>query len=217
MAMKEKYLLNRQTLLRAVKWVWLALLVGLGIFGIKQQPPPRMATIPPGLHAALTSWAMDNGGAYPNEPGDANASFRLLFRAGLLGSEEGFGTPGDGWCGAGKPDGDIGTAPDFAKALEPGELSIIYVAGLDQASDSQSILLIAGIRPDHAGITAADAASSEDAGPLQLALLALNGSAKVWDPYEHDPNRRGAGGNWLAWLANDFGIDARNFRLPARK
>ncbi len=215
--MKHKYLLNRQTLLRAVKWVWLALLPVIGGCGTEQKSPPRRAAIPPGLHAALSAWAMDNGGAYPNEPGDANANFRLLFKAGLLVSEEGFGTPGDGWCGAGKPDGDVGTAPDFAKALEPGELSIIYVAGLDASSNSQSIFLIAGIGPGHAGITASGLPSPAEALPERVALVALNGSAKVWDPYKRDQTRRWAGGNWLAWLAEDFGMDPRNFRLPARK
>jgi hypothetical protein len=169
------------------------------------------------LHAALSSWATAHDGDFPNEPGDANANFRLLFKAGLLTNEEGFGSPGDGWCVAGKPDGEIGKAPDFAMALEPGELSIIYVAGQDQSSNSQSILLIAGIAPGHAGITASGPPYPADALPERVALVAVNGSAKVWSPDALDPTRRGAGGNWLAWLAKDFGIDPRNFRLPARK
>lgn len=215
MPMKFQLFPQNQTLPLALWWVCPAFLLVAG--GCTGKPPPSQskAAIPRELPAALSAWAQKNGGAFPNEPGDANANFRLLFKAGLLTSEDGFGTPGDGWCGEGNPDGDLGSAPDFAKALEPGELSIIYVAGLDGSSNSQSILLIAGIGPVHAGITPSDTTSPAVDAPERVALVAVNGSAKVWSPHERDKTRRRAGGNWLAWLVEDFGIDPRNLRFPA--
>jgi hypothetical protein len=89
-----------------------------------------------GIFTALLAWAADHDQAFPDLPDHANINFRELFKSGLVTSEDMFAVPGDGWCLPGKPDHDTGTAPDFAKALEPGEQSTGYVAGLETASNS---------------------------------------------------------------------------------
>ncbi len=89
-----------------------------------------------GIFTALSAWAADHDQAFPDLPDNANSNFRELFKSGLVTSEDMFAVPGDGWCLPGKPDQDTGTAPDFAKALEPGEQSTGYVAGLETASNS---------------------------------------------------------------------------------
>jgi len=89
-----------------------------------------------GIFTALLAWAADHDQAFPDLPDNANINFRELFKSGLVTSEDMFAVPGDGWCLPGKPDHDTGTAPDFAKALEPGEQSTGYVAGLETASNS---------------------------------------------------------------------------------
>lgn len=89
-----------------------------------------------GIFTALSAWAADHDQAFPDLPDHANINFRELFKSGLVTSEDIFAVPGDGWCLPGKPDHDTGTAPDFAKALEPGEQSTGYVAGLETASNS---------------------------------------------------------------------------------
>ena len=88
------------------------------------------------IFTALSAWAADHDQAFPDLPDNANINFRELFKSGLVTSEDMFAVPGDGWCMPGKPDHDTGTAPDFAKALEPGEQSTGYVAGLETASNS---------------------------------------------------------------------------------
>lgn len=73
---------------------------------------------------AIKLYARDNGSVYPDaglEAGGvkyANQAFRRLFEAGILKDERLFGCPPRSVF---VPDGDIGTAPDFAKALTPGE------------------------------------------------------------------------------------------------
>lgn len=194
----------------------MAALLGVAWYGYKLPPPSPLPAFPRELYAALSAWAAENDGAFPNEPGDANANFRLLFKAGLLSGEEGFGGPGDGWCLAGKPDGVIGSAPDFAKALEPGELSIIYVAGHDASSNSQSVLMIAGIGPVQAGLSSPEATASSRGRRGRVVLLTVNGSAKTWDPPGGDKTRNRPGSHELDWLVEDLGIDPKNLRLPAR-
>ena len=104
------------------------LITGFLLFGIsskKHAPPARSpANNAHTIHTLLSAWANDPDQTYPDIPSDANANFRVLFEDGLTKDESVFGI--DGWCDEGKPDGDIGQAPDFAKALESWELSYAY-------------------------------------------------------------------------------------------
>ena len=79
----------------------------------------------------LFEFDQDNG-AYPgaaavNPSGavsaDSNAAFREFFIASQIDSEEIFYAK-TGWSS--KPDGDIGTAPNFTQALEAGECGFVY-------------------------------------------------------------------------------------------
>ncbi len=79
---------------------------------------------------AFRLYADDHDGRYPdsNVPGiaDANAAFRELIVGGALEDEKIFGCPKS----AARPDGDIGTAPDFMRAVEPGENHWAMTKGL---------------------------------------------------------------------------------------
>ncbi|MEI6533959.1 MAG: hypothetical protein WCN98_01365 [Verrucomicrobiaceae bacterium] len=68
----------------------------------------------------------------------SNEVFRRLFMAGVADSEEIFGCP---QSELGKPDGNIGTAPDYTEALKPGENHWAMTKGHTD-SDSGSIPLI---------------------------------------------------------------------------
>ncbi len=80
---------------------------------------------------SIRLYAPDEDGSYPDArvPGaiDSNAVFRELFKAGTLEDEKIFG------CGASpfNPDGDIGTRPDYAHALESGENHWAMTSGLN--------------------------------------------------------------------------------------
>lgn len=83
----------------------------------------------------LMTYASDYSGSYPDAllKGDdltANAVFRELFKDGLVQDETVFGSPWSSFI----PDKEIGSAPDFPKALEPGENHWAYVAGLSNTS-----------------------------------------------------------------------------------
>jgi hypothetical protein len=100
------------------------------------KPAKIRTTVLGGESVTVEPQAADHDQAFPDLPDHANINFRELFKSGLVTSEDMFAVPGDGWCLPGKPDHDTGTAPDFAKALEPGEQSTGYVAGLETASNS---------------------------------------------------------------------------------
>lgn len=87
---------------------------------------------------SLKQYAKDNGSAYPDTAlagggaKSANQVFRRLFQEEILtAAHEGiFGCTQSVFV----PDGDIGMAPDFAKALEPGECHWMMMRGQTDAS-----------------------------------------------------------------------------------
>jgi hypothetical protein len=87
-------------------------------------------------HILLTIrlYAADEGGRYPDAsvPGakDSNTVFRELIKVGSVEDEKFFG------CGATcfVPDGNIGKAPDYARAVEPGENHWAMTKGLNDKS-----------------------------------------------------------------------------------
>jgi hypothetical protein len=87
------------------------------------------------LLASLKLYAADHGGAYPEAGCTSNAVFRLLFDAGILevDGEMIFGCDRSPFV----PDENIGRAPDFAQAPEPGENHWAMVAGLNDQSPGQ--------------------------------------------------------------------------------
>jgi len=95
----------------------------------------------------LPAWAADHNGEFPKAQQYSNEAFRELFKAHLVDTEKLFAISTDAWhsnspSGDSKwPDNDIGTAPDFAQALLPGECAWAYVSGLNQKSDPQLPLL----------------------------------------------------------------------------
>ena len=95
-----------------------------------------------GIAIALKSFATDHGGNYPDadhnmNPTTSNQVFRMLFVRGLLDDERDFGGNGSPFV----PDGDIGTAPDFKRALEPGENQWATTAGLSDSAGGKMPLV----------------------------------------------------------------------------
>ena len=72
--------------------------------------------------AALRLYAGDNNGSYPDsdkaeEPSSSNKAFALLIKADILNDERIFGAKSSKYF----PDNNVGEAPEYAEALEPGE------------------------------------------------------------------------------------------------
>jgi hypothetical protein len=85
----------------------------------------------------LLTYAADYNGKFPDADLNAtgltsNAVFRELVKEGLVQDESIFSCPTSIFI----PDGQIGTAPDYKQALEPGENHWMMVAGLENRSDS---------------------------------------------------------------------------------
>lgn len=78
---------------------------------------------------AMKAYAADHNGKYPTGE-TANEVFRELIRAGILEDERIFGCPLSGYI----PDNDVGLAPDFYKAVGPGENHWMVVDGLGDDS-----------------------------------------------------------------------------------
>lgn len=78
---------------------------------------------------AMKAYAADHDGKYPTGK-TANEVFRELVRADILQDERIFGCPFSGYI----PDKDVGLAPDFDKAVGPGENHWMVVDGLKDDS-----------------------------------------------------------------------------------
>ena len=170
-----------------------------------------------GIHTMLVSWAMDGNHQFPNLPNDANANFRELFKKRLLDSaSEGlFAVPNDGSLQKGHPDGNIGDAPDFAKALEPGECSIAYVAGLDTASNSDLPLLISGAGPAPGWIMGVH--KTPPIVPFRggVAVTFPGGNTEILTPGPDGKILKMKGGKLLDIFSAEYGTKPENIRLPA--
>jgi hypothetical protein len=78
---------------------------------------------------AMKAYAADNAGKYPTGR-TANEAFRELIRADILQDERVFGCTLSLYI----PDNNVGEAPDFAKAVGPGENHWMVVDGLSDSS-----------------------------------------------------------------------------------
>ena len=85
---------------------------------------------------AMKVYASDHNGQYPTGA-TANEALRLLIQDDLLPDERIFRCPMSLYI----PDGNIGTAPDYAHALEPGELHWMLVDGMDEKSPGNQALV----------------------------------------------------------------------------
>lgn len=87
------------------------------------------------LIVALRIYAEENNGKYvdahASEPSTSNAAFHGLFTARILDDERIFGAKASPFV----PDNIIGDAPDFPKALEPGENHWAMTKGVKDSSN----------------------------------------------------------------------------------
>ena len=167
------------------------------------------------IHTLLNAWAADNDQTFPNFPGDANANFRALFQAGLTTDESIFGIPNDGWCDAGKPDGNIGQAPEFANALEPGEVSYAYVTGYDGSSATKSPLIIAGGGPTALGWITGVSGKPVVVYRGPVVVVTVGGATRVLTPDEDGKITHLKNGKKVDIFSAAYGFDPTAVRLPA--
>lgn len=93
-----------------------------------------------GIFISIKTWANDHSGRHPDsilgEKATSNMAFRELFKSDIMLVERVFSTVRSPFV----PDGEIGSAPDYAKALEPGENHWMLVAGLSNESPGRTPL-----------------------------------------------------------------------------
>lgn len=84
---------------------------------------------------ALKIWASENEGVFPDSstplPTSSNQVFRKLIQADIIQDERIFSSTDTPF----RPDNIMGNAPDYPRALEPGENHWAMVAGLETDSD----------------------------------------------------------------------------------
>jgi hypothetical protein len=90
--------------------------------------------------SALKIWAVDHNDCYPDtrfgEKATANMAFRELFKSDSVQDERIFRGVRSPFI----PDGEIGSAPDYSKALQPEENHWMLVAGLSTQSPGRTPL-----------------------------------------------------------------------------
>ncbi len=98
------------------------------------------STLARGITMSVRIWANDHSDKHPDsilgEKATANSAFRVLFKSDILHDERIFGGERSSYI----PDGEIGLAPDCARALEPGENHWMFVAGLSLKSPGRTPL-----------------------------------------------------------------------------
>ena len=118
--------------------------------GSRFRPPSRItaATLQgTRIAKALRLYAEDHEGRFPVGREGATHAFRELIAGGYLADETPFYVPGSAWHDEApqkKPDNNIGTKPDFARALERGENHWAYVSGLTADNDPKLPLMADG-------------------------------------------------------------------------
>ncbi len=84
---------------------------------------------------ALRKWANDNNGVFPDAgtppPKSSNQAFRKLIQDKIIQDERIFGNVGSPF----QPNNELGDAPDYPRALEPGENHWAMMAGLKIDND----------------------------------------------------------------------------------
>lgn len=94
-----------------------------------------------GIVMCIKTWAHDHSGNHPDsnlgEKASANMAFRELFKADAVQDELLFRGVRSPYI----PDGEVGSAPDFTKALEPGENHWMLVAGLSNEPPDRTPLI----------------------------------------------------------------------------
>jgi prepilin-type N-terminal cleavage/methylation domain-containing protein len=176
------------------------------------------------VYKMLAAYAIDSAGDYPDVQGDANANYKVLFQKKLMdsGGEKQFSIDGDRWCvgapgGAKGANGDIGFEPEFAQALEPGELSWVYVGGQTQSSESGLPLMANAFKDvDSAGVYTKE--QSKPGGILagQKAVVTfLSGSSQVLELESSDYTVKGMrGGQKIPIFSAEFGTNMDGLRHP---
>lgn len=175
----------------------------------------KVATQQRGIHTMLVTLAQDGDHQFPNEPGTANPNFRMLFKKRLVDMESLFAIPGDELLQKGKPDGDIGDKPSFSKALEPGECSFGYVAGLDISSAEDLPLLIGGAGFATGWITGVD--KTPPAVPFKGSVVVTNVGGNTYSikPGPDGKIMRMKHGKLMDIFSAEYGTNPENIRLPA--
>ena len=179
--------------------VLIALVVAISVSTVPRVPlkfrEKQAATQAKVIHGWLMTYAEDHGGSLP-AGATANEAYRALFREGIGVDERQFWIPGDAWHGGREPDGDVGYAPDYARALERGECAFAYVNGLT-TRDTARLPLIANAFTATPGVWCADPREKGGVFKGRIAVFCrLGGSSSAvelkegeWTVLEKDSGR----------------------------
>lgn len=135
---------------QVIKWVRTAfvvggvtglILLGMSVVAFREVVADKATQMKATINArqiimAMKAYAADHSGAYPTGR-TANEAFRKLLQEEILEDERLFGCPFSPFV----PDNEIGEAPDFSKAVGPGENHWMLVDGLTDSSRAESILV----------------------------------------------------------------------------
>jgi hypothetical protein len=179
-----------------------------------------VASTAKGIHNMLAAWAQDNNGNYPVAPQYSNEAFRELFKAQFMDDEKPFAIPKDPWLkhsaahGGRGPDNEIGSAPDFALALQAGECSYAYVSGLTLKSDPK-LPIIANAFSETVGVYTKD--NSRKGGVfkgLRCAMVTVGGSAQISDLSQGVRVMVNRGGKLVDVFSAEWGTNPDQIKNP---
>ena len=201
-------------------------LIGTGIscFALAQEPAKASADVTAAakrarnIHTLLYTWAQDNNQVLPTATQSSNEAFRELFKARIVDDERLFAIPGDAWHNSSTskkgPDGNTGTAPEFAEALASGECAWAYVSGWTTASRSD-YPLIANAFTESIGVYSND--KSHKGGVFegkQAIYVTVGGSAFTPDLNDEWRIMAKKGSKTVDVFSNDYGTNPDHVKNP---
>ena len=200
------------------------LFTGISCFALAQEPAKASADATAAaknmraIHTMLTAWAQDNDATFPTAKQFYNEAYRELFKRRLVDVEDVFAIPGDAWhksstSGEG-PDGNYGTAPEFAEAVAQGECAWAYVSGWDLASHS-FLPLIANAFSESIGVYSNN--KSQKGGVFEgkkAAYVTVGGSDKVADLSSDFRIMEERGGKKIDIFSKEWGTNPDDIKNP---
>ncbi|RYD34776.1 MAG: type II secretion system protein [Verrucomicrobiaceae bacterium] len=171
------------------------------------------------IYTWLQAYANEHDQEFPQAKDFSNEAFRQLFVMGYLDDETTFAIPGDAWLnhapgGRKMPDNRIGSAPDFAEALQPGECSYFYVTGLD-AADQSNLPLLGNAFSETVGVYSKDKTKKGGILYPKAVWVSVGGAARIIDVGEDLRARMAPDGKETPLFPESWGTKIKDVKNPA--
>ena len=170
------------------------------------------------IRLALTEYAIDYDGLFPQAGADSNSAYRQLFNERFK-DERVFYVPGSAWhnslpAGAANgPDGEIGLYPSYPRALTVGENHWAYVNGLNNGSKGDLPLVVDGFT-ETVGVYSHDPKAKGGVHGDRVIIVRADASSMLARPAKNGRVFVDRDGEKIDVFSHEYGVDPADLRNP---